>query len=153
MRATASFGVLVLCAGPWVSGCDSPFEPASYVADLTMLAASADAPTAHPGETVTVRTLIVNPAAEPIQWAYFTCVDPAEQGFLGCAHAPNGPAVVGTGSEVTPSLQIPTDTISRLPEPARASSLVGLGIVLCPGTLVLDWTNLDEVTGPARCLD
>lgn len=122
-------------------GCADEVEPGAKVDSLRVLAQQADQPFAHPGETVSLRSLSFDPGGRPISWAWASCVNPAESSLQGCLERiaeSDDPAravfAMGEGVDA-PTLTIPSDAISRLPSSARAAASVGVVSAACPGEL------------------
>jgi hypothetical protein len=122
-------------------GCDEQLEPGTKIDSFRVLAEQADLPYVHPGETVQLSTLSHDPADRAITWAWASCVNPESSDLVGClakiAENPDPEAAVFAfgADQAAPSLTIPADVISRLPEQARAGGSVGLVSVACPGDL------------------
>jgi hypothetical protein len=117
-------------------GCDAQPEPGTYVDSLRVLAERADAPYASPGETVNLSALSFDPAGRPLSWAWAICVNPSSSDIQGC-FAKMGAwedAVLSMGQgKDSLELTIPSDALSRLPEPVRDVASVGVVSLACPG--------------------
>ncbi len=147
----------------WVSsvallaGCGSDFDPASRVTSTRILAVTADRPYAAPGEDVHLEALGHDPAGRPITWAYATCPNPSSSTPAGClaqiaeSSAKSGvPPTFAVGEGLTTfSFRVPDDALSSVPLEARASAMVGVAVVACPGTLSMGGTG----AVPIQCTD
>jgi hypothetical protein len=143
MNAKNRFASVVSLLALSLLGCEEPLEPGTKVDSLRVLAEQVDQPFAHPGETVRLTSLSHDPAGRPITWAWASCVNPAASDLQGClatiAASPDPEAAVfAFGVDISEvELAIPADTISSLPEPARAAATVGVVSAACPGDLSL----------------
>ncbi|HEY3253282.1 MAG TPA: hypothetical protein VGJ91_05015, partial [Polyangiaceae bacterium] len=127
-------------------GCAPDFEPGSRVNSFRVLGQQTDLPFAKPGETVNISSLSYDPQGRSITWAWGACVNPDASTVQGCldkigadAAASGGSAVLSQGPELSSfSYTVPSNTLDVLPEAARASAMVGVLSIACPGDLNLD---------------
>lgn len=138
------------------AGCDAPLPPGSTIDSFRVMAQQVDQPYARPGETVQLRSLSFDPEARPISWVWASCVNPASNDVDGCINRINqqpdpAAAVFAMGASAdAPTLTIPSDAISSLPQSARGAATVGVVSAACPGDLSLG----DGPGGlPFRCLE
>jgi hypothetical protein len=131
--------------------CGPDFDPASRVVDLRVLAVRADRPFAHPGETVHLDALAIEPRGRALTWGWATCQNPEDVSVAGCLAAvtPTSPKAIGEGMS-TFAFDVAPDVIGSLSPELRRYALVGVVAVACPGTLAIEVT---EATGglPFRC--
>jgi hypothetical protein len=139
-------------------GCDPDFPPGSRVTSFRVLAQEVDLPFAKPGETVTVNSLSYDPQGRPVTWAWAVCVNPSSPSVTGCisdiaeqaAESGDSP-ILAQGVDMSSfEYTIPEDALEVLPENSRASSLVGLVSVACPGDLRL---TPGDYGFPFQCLE
>jgi hypothetical protein len=127
-------------------GCAADFDPASRVNTFRVMAQEMDVPFAKPGETVNVSSLSYDPQGRTVTWAWGACVNPAASTVQGCldkigadSTASGNSLVLAQGPGLSNfSYTVPADTLESLPEPARASALVGILSIACPGDLSFD---------------
>lgn len=153
-----------------LGACGADADPGSRVTGLRVLAVRADKPYARPGDTVTLQTLWYDgldpdgtQRARTSAWA--TCVNPSSSSVVACfakiaedAAATGRPPEFGinlSGVPDTFTVSVPSDTIARLPEPARVYAEVGVVFIVCPGTLKLPDPQAGFVPGtfPIQCID
>ena len=129
-----------------LSACGAEFAPGSRVTDFRLLAVSADAPYAAPGETVHLTALVHEPFGRTVSYAWMTCQNPEDTSALGCL-AQAGGTQSGVGLDQI-DVTIPAGALDSIPAESRANALVGVVTVACPGTLT-------PVSGslPFRCQD
>ncbi len=130
-----------------VAGCSDPFDPAYRVNKTRLLAVSADLPYAHPGETVSLRALVSDPAGRPLTFGWATCVNPAAATVTGCLQTVDRGSAVIEGGRTEHSIVIP-GTIA-----VTTGSLVGVVVVACPGTLTLGDSFVCSAGGRSLRLD
>src|SRR5882724_6730238 len=70
-----------------LTACSNDFDPSSRVNTLRVLAVQADLPYAHPGETVSLRTLSHDPENRVLSWGWAVCENPEDSSTLGCVGA------------------------------------------------------------------
>jgi hypothetical protein len=124
-------------------GCAPDFDPASRVNTFRVLAQQTDVPFAQPGETVNVSSLSYDPAGRSVTWAWAACVNPDASTVEGCmsklaadAASSGSSPILAQGPELTSfSYTVPENTLASLPEAARASAMVGIVSIACPGDL------------------
>ncbi|MGZ3474388.1 MAG: hypothetical protein ACXWUG_08865 [Polyangiales bacterium] len=104
-----------------LAACGGDFDPGSRVTKLRLLAVQATPTFAQPGEDVKLEALAVDPRSRTISWGFATCVDPASSGVKDCIDVAT-PIVAGSP---TFSTRVPTN----------ATSMVGVVVVACPGTI------------------
>ena len=122
--------------------CTDRLDPSSRVVDLRVLAVQADEPYAHPGDTVHLTALGVDPRERALTWGWATCENPKDSTALSCleelgARAANGEDVeLVTGTDLS-EFDVPVDerVITSLPEEFRDRAMIAVVSVLCPGTL------------------
>src|SRR5688572_10493493 len=125
-----------------LSGCDAEFDPGTQVDSLRVLAMRADAPFAHPGDTVHLSALSYDPLARPIQWAWAACPSPVGSSVEDCLAQVRATAAAGElpvlalGEGIDNiDVPIPADALEGIPLIARSQSLAGIVSVACPGNL------------------
>ena len=140
-----------------LSGCGATFDPGTQVDSLRVLAVRADAPFAHPGDTVHLSALSYDPAARPISWAWAACPSPAGSSVEDCLEQVRGSAVAGElpllamGEGIDNiDVPVPSDALDGIPPEARSLALAGIVQVACPGDLEV--LNIDSRI-PFRCTD
>lgn len=183
MRARSIVSFLLALGVVAAQGCGQDFDPASRITSLRVLAVSADtrwAPGAdatkagqsqayaQPGEKVWLKALwYAPPTVNARTWAWLRCVDPDSTSVTGCIEAigkevqrtQDSRAVLlnvplqGVDQDVV-SVDVPPDTISRLPDQAQGSAMVGVILIVCPGELqLLDLSAISKGQIPLQCLD
>jgi hypothetical protein len=115
----------------------------------------ADLPYAHPGETVALDALGVDPKGRTLTWGWATCDNPADSSATGCleelraARASGKDVRLTTGVDATTfSVDIGDDALSALPASAREHATVGVLAVACPGVLEPTITATTSVADP-----
>jgi len=124
-------------------GCAADFDPGSRVNTFRVLGQEMDAPFAKPGETVHIDSLSYDPQGRTVTWAWGACVNPDASTVQGCldkiaadSAATGSPQILAQGAGLSSfSYTVPADTLDSLPEAARASALVGILSIACPGEL------------------
>lgn len=124
-------------------GCAADFDPGSRVNSFRVLAQEMDAPFAKPGETVKVESLSYDPQGRSVTWAWGACVNPAASTVQSCLDkiaadslATGNSQILSQGPGLTSfTYTVPADALDSLPETARASALVGILSIACPGDL------------------
>jgi hypothetical protein len=157
-KLLASLALCTLCApalSSGASGCAAGFPPISQVSGLRVLGVVADKPYAKPGDQVTFTMTYDDATADvgagagaprPVQIFWLAgCYDPAGDEYYGCysqlasvfADPENPPpGTVGLGQSF--SLALPSDIISRRPQPTNGDPYYGIAIVFfaaCAGTI------------------
>lgn len=136
-----------------VVGCGSDLDPASRVTALRILATRADLPFAHPGETVHVDALAVDPSGNSFALAWTTCDRPSSTTATGCVDAlASAPGIGGSVLAPSPSFAftVPPDALDGVPADAVGSVYDGVVTVACPGVVAV----LPGPGGsPIRCTD
>lgn len=153
-----------------LSACGADADPGSRVTGLRVLALRADKPYAKPGDKVTLQTLWYD-GLDPdgtkrtITAAWATCVNPTSSSVVACfAKIAQDAATTGkppqfgvnlSGIPDTFTVDVPSDVISSLPEPARVYAEVGVVFIACPGTLKLPDPQAGYTPGafPIQCID
>ncbi|MDF3068580.1 MAG: hypothetical protein K0R38_4181 [Polyangiaceae bacterium] len=132
------------CLLPLVFGCTDALEPGTKVDSFRVLAQAVDVPYAHPGETVKVTALSVDPRARPITWAWASCLNPNDTSLTSCFERisetgdPEG-AVFALGEGLdSVELVVPSDALAEVPVAARAFAGIGVISAACPGDLSLE---------------
>ncbi|HET7542792.1 MAG TPA: hypothetical protein VFK05_23130 [Polyangiaceae bacterium] len=124
-------------------GCAADFDPGSRVNTFRVLGQESDAPFAKPGETVNIDSLSYDPQGRTVTWAWGACVNPAASTVEGClakigedsAHSGSS-QILAQGPGLSHfSYTVPVDALDSLPQAARASALVGVLSIACPGDL------------------
>jgi hypothetical protein len=134
-RAFLPLACAVLFASALGVACGDSFEPPSRVDNLRLLAVRVDKPFARPGDEVLLEALAVDPAGRTLTWGWATCVNPRSIDVAGCLAALDPASLeVGVGRD-RHLVRIPADTIARLPERARAGAVVGVAVIVCPGSI------------------
>jgi hypothetical protein len=139
MRWAARAGAAI--AGFCALSCDaSPFEPASVVDTLRVLAVRAEPPVAAPGAHVALDALVVDPRppgkemrAVTVAWA--TCPDVGSTEVVACGEAAGSFTLGGPQF----ALEVPAD----------ARDVLGVVFAACAGTVRFERTP----TAPVRCVD
>jgi hypothetical protein len=151
-----AFALRFACVLPLIFGCQDALEPGTKVDSFRVLAQAVDLPYAHPGETVKLSALSVDPQSRPVTWAWASCLNPNDTSLDSCLEriAESGDlagAVFARGEGVdSAELVIPKDALESIPVAARAFAGMGVVSAACPGELTLE-------PGPAglpfRCLE
>ncbi|HKO49153.1 MAG TPA: hypothetical protein VJV79_15580 [Polyangiaceae bacterium] len=126
--------------------CEADFDPGSRVNSFRVLAQQTDVPFAKPGETVNISSLGYDPQGRSVTWAWGACVNPEASTVEGCfdkiaadALVTGGTGILAQGPALSDfSYTVPADTLSSLPAAARASAMVGVASIACPGDLVFE---------------
>lgn len=126
-------GAAGLLVGAVLTACSGDFDPTSRVTKLRLLAVQADRPFAAPGEEVHLQALAHDPRGRTISWGWATCTLPPSASVTGCLAAID-PASIALGNE-TFTVRVPADLLTKVPPYARASALIGVVTVACPGTI------------------
>jgi hypothetical protein len=107
--------------------CGADFRPKNAVEGVRILAAKADLPYAHPGESVHIEALVhdgrkLAPGAEPMHlyWFPVPCIDPPLGQYYGCY--PGFEAFYPIGVDLTPQLRDANDTTITIPADALAKA-------------------------------
>jgi hypothetical protein len=124
-------------------GCAPDFDPASRVNSFRVLAQQADVPFAKPGETVNITSLSYDPQGRTVTWAWGACVNPESSTVEGCltkmsadADSSGSSPILAQGPDLTSfSYTVPADTIDSLPDAGKASAMIGVASIACPGDL------------------
>ncbi|MEI9949818.1 MAG: hypothetical protein WDO74_12765 [Pseudomonadota bacterium] len=124
-------------------GCAADFDPASRVNSLRVLGQQTDVPFAKPGETVNIGSLSYDPQGRSVTWAWGACVNPDASTVQGCldkiaadAATSGGSGILAQGPALSSfSYAVPANTLDSLPAAARASALIGVVSIACPGDL------------------
>jgi hypothetical protein len=124
------------------AACGEPLDPSSRVVDLRVLAVQADEPYAHPGDTVRLSALGVDPRGRELTWGWTTCENPEDSTVMSCLDALTAAAANGDDVELTTGVdmnefQVTVDerVITSLPDGFRDRAMIAVVSVLCPGTL------------------
>jgi hypothetical protein len=140
-----------------LTGCDPDFDPGTQVDSLRVLAMRADAPFAHPGDTVHLSALSYDPAARPIQWAWAACLGALGSSVENCleqlgADAAAGELILLAQGEGVDNIDVPlpADALEGIPLQARSQAFAGIVSVACPGNLEV--LSIDTRI-PFRCTD
>ncbi|RYZ04714.1 MAG: hypothetical protein EOO73_23090 [Myxococcales bacterium] len=151
-----SFTIRFACLLPLLLGCGDELEPGTKVDSLRVLAQAVDLPYAHPGETVKLTALSVDPAERPITWAWASCLNPNDTSLESCfariAETGQSEAAVfalGEGLEEV-ELVVPADALEGVPAAARGFAGMGVVSAACPGDLSLE---VGSSGLPFRCED
>lgn len=126
--------VLFSTAFSSIVSCGDDFDPPSRVNKLRVLAVGTQEPFARPGEDVSLSALAFDPLGRRLSWTWATCVDPSSTSVFGC-FSELDPTTIRNGEGATFTMRIPDDALARLPEATRASAMVGVAFVACPGTI------------------
>jgi len=124
-------------------GCAADFDPGSRVNSFRVLGQQTDVPFAKPGETVKITSLSYDPQGRSVTWAWGACVNPDSSTVEGClneiaedAQTSGGSGILAQGPALSSfSYTVPSDALDSLPEAARASAMVGVVSIACPGDL------------------
>jgi len=124
--------------------CSEDLEPGTKVDSLRVLAQAVDLPYAHPGETVKVTALSVDPESRPLTWAWASCLNPDDTSLSSClerigeqSEPEEAVFAMGEGlSEV--ELVVPTDALADVPPAARGFAGMGVVSAACPGDLSVE---------------
>lgn len=140
-----------------LTACGPTFDPGTQVDSLRVLAVRADAPFAHPGDTVHLSALSYDPAGRAINWAWAVCPSPAGSTVEDCldqvrASAAGGALPLLAQGEGVDNIDVPvpTDALAGIPLLGRSQALAGIVSVACPGTLEV--LSIDSRI-PFRCSD
>ncbi len=119
---------LSLIVAPFVFtlfGCSNNFDPQSYIADLRLIAVTADPPDIPPGATSTLTATWANPGGAAPAFAWAACLDPPSptSGDINpaCAASDMGASFIPlAGSAPTVTVTMPTLTMTELglPDPS-----------------------------------
>lgn len=153
MKTIWTQSLSTLCALSALVACGEMPDPGSRVSSLRVIAQAMDRPYAAPGDTVEVSSLVHDPEARAVNWAWATCVNPSSSDVSGCIDriAASGTALIANGEGIDRvTVSVPQDALSSLPATVRPSASMGVLSVACPG-------NLELATGasglPFRCSD
>lgn len=130
-------------------GCGADFEPGSRVESPRILALQADKPFAKPGEDVSLTLLAANPHDEPLEWAWATCTLPPSSTVDDCIEALDTDLERFDPETDALRVSVPDDVLDGVPQAARASALIGVVVLACPGELKSGQT----LGVPTRCVD
>jgi len=130
-------------------GCAADFDPGSRVNSFRVLAQQTDVPFAKPGETVNIISLPYDPQGRRITWAWGACVNPPASTVEGCleklaadAQASGSSPILAQGPELSDfSYTVPADMLASLPADAKASAMVGVISIACPGELSFEQSS------------
>jgi len=149
-------------------GCSPDFDSPSRLKSLRVLAVQKDKPYARPGDTVTLKMLLDDPAhPEPrgvkIGW-FAGCVNPPGDLYAGCFAELAGVKLPGrpepkiqVGQGLTFSFQVPEDIISGWPRQQLPRQVpYGIAYVFftaCPGEVrIVPPEGTDVSTLPVQCI-
>jgi hypothetical protein len=161
---------LLLAAAATCSACSGDLPRASLVAGVRILATSADAPYAMPGETVSLRVLAADGRADrsrPMQlhWLPAPCVNPPGDEYFACypTFASQFAPGVDIGSALASgdhwSFTMPSDAIASAAPHPGASDPYGVAfafVLACAGHVEyvpIDPRAASPVTTPFGCFD
>jgi hypothetical protein len=153
MKASA---IRCACLLPLLVGCTEALEPGTKVDSLRVLAQAVDLPYAHPGETVTLTALSVDPAGRPITWAWASCLNPNDTSLGSCLERiaesgdPEGAVFALGEGRVQVELVVPADALDDVPAPARGFAGMGVVSAACPGELSIEEGSAGL---PFRCVE
>jgi len=144
MKKLATIGFFLALSS--MLGCAADFDPGSRVNSYRVLAQQTDVPFAQPGETVNITSLSYDPQGRSVTWAWGACVNPDSSTVEGClseiaeeAANSGGSGILAQGPALSNfSYTVPADTLDSLPEGAKASAMVGIVSIACPGDLSLE---------------
>ena len=127
-------------------GCAAEFDPGSRVNSFRVLGQQMDLPFAKPGETVNISSLSYDPSGRSVTWAWGACVNPEASTVEGCmnkiatdAATSGSSAILAQGAELSNfSYTVPTSALDSLPEGAKATAMVGILSIACPGDLSIE---------------
>ncbi|HYP78502.1 MAG TPA: hypothetical protein VER12_21165 [Polyangiaceae bacterium] len=166
MKKSAIIGFLLGLSS--MLGCAADFDPASRVNSFRVLGQQMDEPFAKPGETVNISSLSHDPQGRSVTWAWGACVNPAASTVQGCLDKIGQDAATSGSSQILAqgpglssfSYTVPADALDSLPEAAKASALVGILSIACPGNLSFEQSSnelpfacKDSGTGRVLALD
>jgi len=149
-------------------GCEADFDPASRINSFRVLGQQTDLPFAKPDETVNITSLSYDPQGRSVTWAWGACVNPAASTVDACltkiatdAAASGGSGILAQGPELDHfSYTVPADALDSLPEDAKASAMIGVVSIACPGDLSFEQSSnsvpfscKEKDTGRAFALD
>jgi hypothetical protein len=161
-RAISFLAALAVATG----ACSSNLPPASLVDSVRILATSADAPYATPGESVTVKALAVDGRADRSQamrvsWLPAVCMNPQGDDYFSCypSFASQFRPGVDLSSSLVPGDQfvftMPADAIRSAPARAGAADPYGIAfafVIACAGHV--EYVPVDSpTTTPFGCFD
>jgi hypothetical protein len=145
LLTTALASALALC----LLACDQEFEPGSKITSPRILALQADRPYARPGEQVELSLLAANPDGAALQWAWATCTLPESSTIQSCIDGLDAELERFDPEEGPLRVTVPEGALTAVPAEQKASALIGVVVVACPGEL-----RSGETAGvPARCVD
>jgi len=122
--------LILSCVLCWNTvGCGADFTPSSRVDKLRLLAVSADAPFAQPGEQVVLQPLLAAPEDSPVSWAFATCSRPDASSVEGCLRALEGPFRDFDPEQA--KLQLAVDPQAD----HSGAAVLGVILVACPGAI------------------
>jgi hypothetical protein len=144
MKKLATVGFFLGLLG--MLGCEADFDPGSRVNSFRVLGQQTDLPFAKPGETVNITSLAYDPQERSVTWAWGACVNPAASTVQGCldkmasdAASSGSSPILAQGPELTQfSYTVPVSALDSLPEGAKASAMVGVVSIACPGELSIE---------------
>jgi hypothetical protein len=124
-------------------GCAAEFDPGARVNSFRVLGQQTDVPFAKPGETVSITSLSYDPQGRSVTWAWGACVNPEASTVEGCmneiaadAASSGSSAILAQGPELSSfSYTVPANALDSLPAAAKASAMVGILSIACPGDL------------------
>jgi hypothetical protein len=141
MKKLATIGFLLGLSS--LFACAADFDPGARVSSYRVLGQQADVPFAKPGETVNISSLSYDPLGRSVTWAWGACVNPEASTVQGCldkieadAAASGSSPILAQGPELSHfSYTVPADTLASLPDDAKASAMIGILSIACPGDL------------------
>jgi hypothetical protein len=167
--STRAILLLATLAGA-AGACGSSLPQASLVDSVRILATSADAPYAKPGETVTLKALAVDGRADRSQamqvfWLPTVCMNPQGDDYFSCypSFAKRFRPGVDLSSALIPGDQLiftmPADAIGSAPTRPGAPDPYGIAfafVVACAGHveyIPVDTSTQSPTTTPFGCFD
>ena len=141
MKKLATIGFLLGLSS--LFGCAPDFDPGARVTSYRVLGQQTDLPFAKPGETVNITSLSYDPQGRAVTWAWSACVNPDASTVEGClakietdAATSGSSPILAQGPELSHfSYTVPADALDSLPEGAKASAMIGVISIACPGDL------------------
>jgi len=141
MKKLATIGFFLALSS--MLGCAAEFDPGSRVNSFRVLGQETDLPFAKPGETVNITSLSYDPQGRSVTWAWGACVNPEASTVEGCLNKIASDAELSGGSGILAqgpalghfSYTVPADTLDSLPDAAKASAMIGIVSIACPGDL------------------